>query len=373
VIAPYLPPPGTGFRIPRPSSCFSTGLHDPLRFRLAPRGSIDDDDRPAIPLIRGRDLPRGPFFTRYADAIAELTGLGRLLVGSILLAGATSLPEQSVDISAVRLGETDMAVGDLMGSSLMNLLILGLMDLLTRTRGCEFSPASTAHVLSATLSIVLTVVAALSMLLGKDSGTTVLGLGLGSWAPLVSYVLGVRMIHYDQRVSASAAETDQEVRMPAGKLKLTGAILGFCVAALVIVVTSPFLARTAAEIADRTGLGGRLSERPWSPSVRRFRSWWPRFRPCEWARTTWPWATSSAATALTWCCLSYSTCSIRVPSSRAGPPPHVLTCLATLMITSVAILGQLYRNERRIVLVEPDTVLIVGLIVVALAMVYHVG
>ena len=45
----------------------------------------------------------GTFLTRSADAIAELTGLGRLLVGSVLLAGATSLPELTVDISAIRL------------------------------------------------------------------------------------------------------------------------------------------------------------------------------------------------------------------------------------------------------------------------------
>ena len=43
------------------------------------------------------------FLTRYADAIAELTKLGRLLVGSVLLAGATSLPELTVDVSAVRM------------------------------------------------------------------------------------------------------------------------------------------------------------------------------------------------------------------------------------------------------------------------------
>jgi Ca2+/Na+ antiporter len=77
----------------------------------------------------------GTYLTRYADAIADLTGLGRLLVGSILLAGATSFPELSVDLSAVRLGEVDMAVGNLIGSSLFNLLILGILDLSHHSRG----------------------------------------------------------------------------------------------------------------------------------------------------------------------------------------------------------------------------------------------
>ena len=93
----------------------------------------------------------GTYLTRYADAIADLTGLGRLLVGSILLAGATSFPELSVDLSAVRLGEVDMAVGNLIGSSLFNLLILGILDLSHHSRGRMLSRASAAHALSATL------------------------------------------------------------------------------------------------------------------------------------------------------------------------------------------------------------------------------
>src|SRR5688572_411254 len=66
----------------------------------------------------------GTALARSADRIADRTGYGRLLVGSVLLAVATSLPEMLVDWSAVRLGEVDLAVGDLMGSNLMNLLIL---------------------------------------------------------------------------------------------------------------------------------------------------------------------------------------------------------------------------------------------------------
>ena len=36
----------------------------------------------------------------YGDALASLTGLGRLFVGSLLIAVATSLPELSTNISA---------------------------------------------------------------------------------------------------------------------------------------------------------------------------------------------------------------------------------------------------------------------------------
>ncbi|MDZ4851644.1 MAG: sodium/calcium exchanger protein [Pirellulaceae bacterium] len=77
----------------------------------------------------------GTFLAKSADQIAEITRLGRLLIGSVLLAAATSLPELTVDISAVRQGMPDLAVGDLFGSSLMNLLILAALDLAHRSGG----------------------------------------------------------------------------------------------------------------------------------------------------------------------------------------------------------------------------------------------
>lgn len=109
----------------------------------------------------------GNALTRCADAIAELTKLGRLLVGSIFLAGATSLPELTVDISAVKRGLPDLAVGDLLGSSLFNLLILAVADLMNSSRGRMLSRESAAHALSATMSIALTALAGISIFSGR--------------------------------------------------------------------------------------------------------------------------------------------------------------------------------------------------------------
>ena len=95
----------------------------------------------------------GVVLARAADVIAERTGLGRLLVGSIALAAATSLPELSVDIAAVRAGHADLAAGDLFGSSLMNLLILAGIDLCRRNGRKMLSREAASHALSATLDL----------------------------------------------------------------------------------------------------------------------------------------------------------------------------------------------------------------------------
>lgn len=74
----------------------------------------------------------GIVLARSGDAIAERTGLGGLVVGMFLLAGATSLPEIATDMSAALAGAPDLAVGDLFGSSMANMAILALVDLVYR-------------------------------------------------------------------------------------------------------------------------------------------------------------------------------------------------------------------------------------------------
>lgn len=64
---------------------------------------------------------------RYGDAIAALTGLSRNWVGMILI--ATSVPELATTLGAMRIGAIDMALGNLLGSNLFDVLILVLGDL----------------------------------------------------------------------------------------------------------------------------------------------------------------------------------------------------------------------------------------------------
>jgi cation:H+ antiporter len=60
----------------------------------------------------------------YGDIIAEKSGLSRGWVGLILLATATSQPELVTGLSSVTVARVpDIAVGDIMGSCVFNLLL----------------------------------------------------------------------------------------------------------------------------------------------------------------------------------------------------------------------------------------------------------
>jgi cation:H+ antiporter len=69
---------------------------------------------------------------RLGAELARQTGLGEAFVGSLFIAITTSLPEIAVSLAAVRLGAIDLGIGNVLGSNLFNLLILGLDDVFYR-------------------------------------------------------------------------------------------------------------------------------------------------------------------------------------------------------------------------------------------------
>jgi cation:H+ antiporter len=317
----------------------------------------------------------GVFLTKFADAIADITGWGRLLVGSILLAGATSLPELAVDINAVRIGQPDLAVGDLLGSCLCNLLILAILDMSHYARGRIFSAFASAHALSGMMSISLCSVAVLAIL--TRPGTQLpIGLGIGTLAILAVYAGGIRLIFYDQRMAArpDTPGPDQAVLMPAHPAtSLLKAIAGFAVAGLVILLAGPFLAHAADELADRSGLGRTfvgttlvalstsLPELVASIAALRLGAY-------------------DLAIGNVFGSNSFNVALLAVLDVvQPGPllsliaPVNAITGVAVVLVTAVAVTGQLYRVESRVHFVEPDAFLVVTLVLGAMGLVYYFG
>jgi cation:H+ antiporter len=72
----------------------------------------------------------GIWIPKVAVELASFMGWHQTLVGTIFVAASTSMPELVVTLGALRLGAVDLAVGNLLGSNLVNLALLGVMDIL---------------------------------------------------------------------------------------------------------------------------------------------------------------------------------------------------------------------------------------------------
>lgn len=78
-------------------------------------------------LVKGAD-----FFVGGACALATRLGVAQLVIGLTVVAMGTSLPEAAVSISAVIKGNADITIGNVVGSNILNILIiLGLSSLIT--------------------------------------------------------------------------------------------------------------------------------------------------------------------------------------------------------------------------------------------------
>jgi cation:H+ antiporter len=321
----------------------------------------------------------GVILARSADTIADITRLGRLLVGSLLLAAATSLPELTVDLAAVRQGQPDLAVGDLLGSSLMNLLILAAVDLVQRSGRPMLSREAASHALSATLGIALTAIAGAALLTAdRLPHFSWLGIGGWSWSLLAAYVLGSRMIFIDQRISARAAveETAVEGRQQAESWRwkeLMPAAGSFAAAAAVLFLAGPRLAHMAAELADRSGLGGTFVGTTLVALTTSLPELVATITAVRCGAVDLAIGNTFGSNAFNM--ILFAPLDAAHPGSlfSAAAPVHAVTALAVITATAVAVLGQLYRVERRLPLFEPDAWLVLLIVFGALGLVYRLS
>lgn len=96
------------------------------------------------------------------EGIARQMDWSQSFVGTLFIAFVTTVPELVVTISALRIGAVDMAIGNLLGSNLFNLLVLAVDDLFYLP-GSLLAAASPAHAATAFAVVMMTgvVIAAL--------------------------------------------------------------------------------------------------------------------------------------------------------------------------------------------------------------------
>ncbi len=187
----------------------------------------------------------GVQLAKYGDALASLTGWGRLFVGSILVALATSLPELSNNITAVQIDNPQLALGNVVGANMINMFTMAMVALVFGGKRFLQRVAPEQGYLIM-LAAILTGLAVLFA--GVKNGVNVWQIGLSSIILLVVYVAGMWIV-YRRRPAGGGDEEEEDPGMT-----LSRAWLMFGLVSVGVIIAGVFLAQSVDRVADLTGI-----------------------------------------------------------------------------------------------------------------------
>lgn len=162
----------------------------------------DDADKPmslrtaiiGFAVCAGTIIAAGIFLISSAKALSETTGISASVMGSVLVAIVTSLPELATSFGALRIGAFDMILGNLFGSNMFNILTIFFADLAFR-RGSIFAglgEGATDQLIVALLGLLLTGIAVVAIAVRPKR--RVFGIGVESLVLLATYAMGLALI-----------------------------------------------------------------------------------------------------------------------------------------------------------------------------------
>ena len=181
----------------------------------------------------------------YGDVIAVRTGLGGLVIGTVLMAAATSLPELTGSVTAFRSGLPDLAAGNFFGSSMINMPLLAVIDLFYRQTPL-FRGAAISHSLTAALATLMTLVAVITIVGELD--WAIGWVGVSSLIMIALYLAGIWLLQRENRGGGGTeAPADDFPSLRRG-------LIGFGAAAAVLILVVPYLVEATVDIAGVIGL-----------------------------------------------------------------------------------------------------------------------
>ncbi len=308
----------------------------------------------------------GTRLSRYGDQLASLTGIGRLWIGVVLMAAATSLPEVFTTVSACLLDAPDLAAGDLFGAVLANMFTLGLIDLIHRDKRV-WEQAAFEHTLVATLAMLLTGLAAFLLLFRNGTGaSTIQG---GSALLFLIYVFGMRVVFRQEDVKrrqraqellAGAAAADVQVEASARRDGLRRAIMGFVAATMVLIIAAPLLATSAKEIADQSGVSTTFLGTSLVAVVTTLPELVTSLAAVRLGAFDLAVGNLFGSNAFNMAAFLFADLAYRGgPLFGAIASTHALTALWGIVMMNIGLMGIVYRVEKRYRLIEPDSLVMI--------------
>lgn len=191
-------------------------------------------------LMKGAD-----WFVDGASKIADKFGIPHLVIGLTIVAFGTSTPEAAVSVSAALKGSVDLAISNVVGSNIMNvLLILGLSSMI-------YPLAVKQSTIRFDIPFVF-FVSVLMMVFGVMDGNVGRIDGLILWAFLIFYIA------YMIRLTKKSQAADEEFESAGEDDKLWKLLLLIIVGGVMIVAGSNVTVDAASNIAAEFGMDERL-------------------------------------------------------------------------------------------------------------------
>ncbi len=187
-------------------------------------------------LVKGAD-----WFVDGASGLARKLGIPQLVIGLTIVAMGTSLPEAAVSISAALRGNAEITIGNIVGSNILNILIiLGLTALIATLKVAD----STVRYEIPFMILVTFVL----LWLGYTGGQVTRLEGIILWVLFLLYLRYLYMM----------AKKGKEEETEAAQLS-TAKIIGLILAGVVMIVAgSNFAVEGASNIAKALGISQRF-------------------------------------------------------------------------------------------------------------------
>lgn len=189
------------------------------------------------------------------DVIAEKLKWGKTWVGVTFLALATSLPELVTSSSAAKIGANNIALGNIFGSNLFNLLIVALVWIVSVKKFKKIIP-SKSHIISGCMGIMLMSIAALSLTFHSLSQSKPTShnagffIGIDSIIIIVTFLLGMRFLfRREKEMVLIAAKSEKKIYK---HLTITKTLLFFALFAIFVLAAGIRMAQLGDVISQRT-------------------------------------------------------------------------------------------------------------------------
>lgn len=125
-------------------------------------------------LIKGAD-----FFVDGSSSVARLLGIPGFVIGLTVVAMGTSAPEAAVSIAAGISGSNEIAISNIVGSNIFNLLVVAGMSAVIKPYKIEKTMLNRDFPINVGVSAVLLLMLLLGGALGRIDGFILLGLFIG--------------------------------------------------------------------------------------------------------------------------------------------------------------------------------------------------